>query len=117
MQEIANIKFNRAAAHIDAKNLNIETIDTGDASKDLICSAIYARFERNNVGFSCLLIFARSKMLSAEILEPRRELIVATHNASTGHAVKLALGDLHKRCCKLMGTQVTLYWIGSSRSE
>ena len=72
MQEIANIKFNRAAVHIDAKNLNIETIDTGDLSKDLICSAIYVRFERNNGGFSCLLIFARSKMLSAEILVLRR---------------------------------------------
>ena len=72
MQEIANIKFNRAAVHIDAKNLNIETIDTGDLSKDLICSAIYVRFERNNGGYSCLLIFARSKMLSAEILVLRR---------------------------------------------
>ena len=40
-QEIANIKFNRAVVPIDATNMNIETIGTGNASKDLICSAIY----------------------------------------------------------------------------
>ena len=53
MQEIANIKFNKAVVSIDAKNMNNETIDTGDASKDLICSAIYVRIERSNGGFSC----------------------------------------------------------------
>ena len=62
MQEIGNIKFNKAVVPIDAKNLNIETIDTGDASKDLVCSAIYARFEIYNGGFSCQSIFARSKI-------------------------------------------------------
>ena len=36
MQEIGNIKFNMAVVPIDAKNLNIETIDTGDASKYLM---------------------------------------------------------------------------------
>ena len=51
MQEIAHIKFNRAVVPIDAKNMNNETIDTGDASKDLICSAIYVRIERSNGGF------------------------------------------------------------------
>ena len=116
MQEIGNIKFNRAVVPIDAKNLNIETIDTGDASKDLICSAIYARFERNNGGFSCQLIFARSKIVSAEISVPRKELMAAALNASTGHAVKLALGDWHKHCCKLTDSHVTLHWIRSSRS-
>ena len=109
MQEIANIKFNRAVVPIDAY-LNIETIDTREASKDLICIAIYARFERNNGGFSCQLI------VSAEISVSRKELKAATLNASTGHAVKLAMGDLHKRGCKLTGSQVTLHWIGSSRS-
>ena len=59
------------------------------------------------------LIFARSKMVSAEISLPRKEPMVATLNASTGHAAKLALGDLHKRCCKLTDSQVTLHWIGS----
>ena len=35
MQEIRGLKFNRAVAPSDAANLNIETIDTGDASKKL----------------------------------------------------------------------------------
>ena len=55
------------------------------------------------------LIFTRSIILFAEIL-------VATLNALTVHVVKLALGDLHKRCCKLMVVRLRYTRIESSRS-
>ena len=46
MQKIKNIKFNRAIILKDAINLNINTVDTGDASKNVACVAIHARCER-----------------------------------------------------------------------
>ena len=43
MQKIKNIKFNRAIIPENVISLNINTADTGDASKDIACAAIYAR--------------------------------------------------------------------------
>ena len=43
MQKIKNIKFNRAIIPENVISLNINTADTGDASKDISCAAIYAR--------------------------------------------------------------------------
>ena len=48
IQELADVQFNRAIAPEDVVCLDINTIDTGDASKSLICSAIYARFQRKH---------------------------------------------------------------------
>ena len=48
IKDLGNIKYQRAVVPDDAKNLDIVTIDTGDASSSLICSAIYARFERKD---------------------------------------------------------------------
>ena len=63
MQEIENIKFNRAIMPKDAISLNINTVDTGDASKSIACVAVYARCERSNGEFSWQLIFSRSKLV------------------------------------------------------
>ena len=46
MEEIERIKYSRAIVPHDAKNLNIVTLDAGDASSKLIYCAIYARFEK-----------------------------------------------------------------------
>ena len=46
MQEMGTIRFHRAVVLIDAANLGMETIDTADASNQLICCAIYARFQK-----------------------------------------------------------------------
>ena len=40
MQEIREIRFNRAIIPIDAANADVETIDTADASNHLICCAM-----------------------------------------------------------------------------
>ena len=41
MKDIGEIRFQRAVVPNDAVNLDIETIETADASNDLICCAIY----------------------------------------------------------------------------
>ena len=48
MKEIGNLKFHRAIIPADAVNLNIHTSDNADASKQIACAAIYARFLRRN---------------------------------------------------------------------
>ena len=93
MKDIGEIRFHRAVVPSDAVNLDMETIETADASNDLICCAIYAIFERKGGKFSCQLIFARTKIVPANLSTPRAELMAATLNAVTGHVVKLSLGD------------------------
>ena len=89
------IKFKRAIVPVNAKNLDITTLDTAAASSKLICVAIYARFELKDGTFSCQLIFARSKVLPEDITTPRAELMAAAMNAATGHTVRKALGNFH----------------------
>ena len=60
LQVLSYVKFRRATVPEDAISLEIETIDTGDATRTLVCSAIYARFKRKNGKFSCQLVFSRS---------------------------------------------------------
>ena len=63
MSEIASLRYHRSVVPDDAVSLDIDTIDTGDASKMMACVAIYARFKRQNGKYSldsillCLLIF------------------------------------------------------------
>ena len=52
MQEIRNLKYQRAVVPSDAVDLKIDTIDFGDASKSLACVAIYVRFRRQNEAYA-----------------------------------------------------------------
>ena len=115
IRDISNIRFRRAIVPVDAVSLDIETIDIADASENLACSAIYARFKRQNGTYSCHMIFARSKILPENITVPRAELTAAHLNATTAHVVKLSLGPLHKKCIKLTDSQVALQWISNSQ--
>ena len=45
MQELGKVVFRRAIVPEDAVSLDIETIDVADASSNLMCVAIYARFK------------------------------------------------------------------------
>ena len=92
LNEISHLKFNRAVVPPDATSLDISTIDTADAGKNLICAAVYARFKRRNGTYSCQLIFSRTKIVH-DLSTPRAELEAALLNASTGHIVQLALKD------------------------
>ena len=116
IQDLAEVKFERAVVPIDAVSLDVDTIDLGDASDSLICSAIYVRFLRKTGEYSCQLIFARSKLVPQDIKSiPRAELIAAHTNASTSHVVSLSLGDRHKGCVKLTDSQVSLFWICNTK--
>ena len=117
LDELRKIKFRRTIVPSNAKNLDIITLDTADASSKLICVAIYARFELKDNSFSCQLIFARSKVLPEDTSTPRAELMAATMNAATGHTVKKALGNFHKRSIKFSDSLVALHWISNERTS
>ena len=63
LESLGTLKYNRVIVPVNAKNLDITTIDTGDASPSLICTAVYARFECKDGTFSCQLVFARSRVV------------------------------------------------------
>ena len=117
IQEIPNIRYKRAVIPEDAVDLNMETLDFADASQSMICVAIYVRFRRKVGGYSCQLLFSRSKTVPKDMTLPRAELFAASLNASTGHVVKTALGDRHLRAWKLTDSQVTMHWIHCFRSR
>ena len=114
MEEIGNYRYQRCVVPIDAVNLDVETIDTGDASKEMACSAIYARILRKTGEYSCQLVFARSKLLPEDTTQPRAELVAAVMNAHTGEVVRRALGKLHKSCIKLTDSQIVLHWLNNT---
>ena len=70
IQELRNVTFKRTIVPVDAVSLEVATLDTADASEDLICVAIYARFKLRNVKHSCQLVFARSKIVGKGTTTP-----------------------------------------------
>ena len=111
MQEIGKIKYKRAIVPQDAANLDISTIDFGDASNKLACAAIYARFLKKDGTFSCQLVFSRSKIIPDGLSQPRAELFAATINVHTGEIVRRSLQC--KERVKLTDSQVVLHWINN----
>ena len=63
MQEIGIFKFNHAVLPQVAVNFNVNTIDTLDTSKKLACTAIYARFLKNDGTYSYILVFLTLKII------------------------------------------------------
>ena len=114
MQEIGNLRFQRAVVPEDAVNLDINTIDAEDASNKMACVAINARFLRRN-GTYCQLVLSRSKVVPDGLSQPRAELLAATLNAHICETVKIAFQDNHKGSVKLSDSQVTLHWINNQK--
>ena len=114
IKELGTLRYKRAIVPANAKNLNIFTIDAGDASPQLICTATYARFECTDGTFSCQLLFARSKIVPEGTTVPRAELMAAAMNAATGFVVQKALGSYHKGSIKISDSMVALHWIAST---
>ena len=117
IQDLKEVVFRRAIVPEDALNLDIQTLDVGDASSLLMCSAIYARFQLKSGGYSCQLVFARTKIVPDDMSMPRAELSAAVLNAATGHVVKMSFGKFHKGHIKLTDSQVALYWISTFKAE
>ena len=91
MKEIGNLRFNRTIIPEDAINMDIDTIDFGDASQSLVCVAIYARFMRRNGMYSSQLVLARTRVVPKDLSMPRAELYAALINTHTGETVQRSL--------------------------
>ena len=109
MEEIKTITYQRTIVPKNATSLQIHTLDFADASPSMICSAIYVRFPTPD-GFSCQLIFSRSKLLPEDTTQPRGELAAAVLNAHTGEIVRKAFKQDHK-AHKFTDSQIALHWI------
>ena len=96
IEELASITFKRCVIPADALNLDMETLEFGDASGSLICAAVYVRVKLRNGRYSCQLLFARTKLLPLGTTTPRGELAAAELNATTGFVVRRSLNDYHK---------------------
>ena len=116
IEELGSLKYKRVIVPSNAKNLDILTLDAGDASSSLICAAIYARFELRDGTYSCQLVFSRTKIVPEGTTTPRAELMAAALNAATGFTVQKAFGKFHKRHLKLTDSMVAFHWISSSRA-
>ena len=53
IQNIGNIKFNRAEVPDNVSSLDINTINTGNASHQLAWAAIYAQYKQKSGCYSC----------------------------------------------------------------
>ena len=114
IQELGQLKFNRAVIPENAVNLDVETINVADAGDNLICAAVYARYKLKSGKYSCQLIFARTKVVH-DLTTPRAELEAAVLNASTGHVVRKSLAKWHKKCINLTDSQVVLHWLNCTK--
>ena len=63
IEELRELRFHRARVPLDAVSLDIETIETAGAGKELVCAAVYARFMCKNGSLSCQLILARTRVV------------------------------------------------------
>ena len=117
IEELDSLQFKRAVIPEDAVDLNLETLDFADASHKLICVAIYVRFRLKSGGYSCQLVFSRSKIVPQDMSQPRAESLALEMNAKTGHVVKIAFGEKHQSCLKLSDSQVALHWANCTRNK
>ena len=110
-QMIQEMKDLRALVPSDAVNLDINTMDFGDASRLMACSAIYVRFKRSNGEYSCQLVLGRSKIRSENTSQPRAELFAALLNTHSGEVVRRSFGKYHASHPKLSDREIVLHWL------
>ena len=111
INEMRNIRYQRAVIPSDAASLDAETLEFGDASKTNVCVAIYVRFRRRDGSHSCQLLFSRTKLVPDGMTQPRGELFAALLNAHTGEVVRRALSKIHKKSIKFTDSQIVLFWL------
>ena len=117
IEQMREIKFQRCVIPHDAVSLEMDTIEMGDSSLKMACSAIYVRFRRKNGSFSCQLVFAKTRIIPSDMTLPRAELFAATLNATTGHVVSTSLGQRVTGRVSLIDNQVSLHWISSVHTK
>ncbi|XP_066918232.1 uncharacterized protein [Clytia hemisphaerica] len=114
IKSIGTIKFKRAIVPEDALNLDINTLNFGDASKSMICSCVYARFKRRDGSFSCQLVFARTRVVPKDMSLPRAELYAALTTAYTGEIVRRSFKNYQKSSIKFTDSQICLHWLSNN---
>ena len=92
MNEIKTLKYHRAVIPEGAIDTQVETVDFGNASREIACIAIYARFKRKDGSDSCQLVFAQSRLIPTKMTQPRAELYAALINTHTGEVFRRAFG-------------------------
>ena len=111
INQLDHLQFSRATVPADAVNLEMETIEAGDASKDLMCMAVYVRFKRKGGEYSCELVVGKSKIVPSGMSIPRAELLAAEINAVIGHVVHRAFGDKVVNRYKITDSRIAIHWI------
>ena len=115
VQEMNNLRYQRAIVPEDAINLDINTIDFGDASKTTICSCIYARFHRRSGEYSCQNVLSRSRVVPKDKPLSRAELYASLLNTYTGEVVKRSFKEHYKSAIKLTESKISLFWIRNNQ--
>ena len=105
------LKYQRAVIPEDAVDTQVETLDFGDASREIVCIAIYARFKGKDGNYSCQLVFARSRLILTKMTQPRAELYGVLINIHTGEVVRRAFGQHHANSFKFTNSQIVLHRI------
>ena len=113
MQEINNLKYNRAVVPSDAVSLDLETLDFGDSSQSAACAAIYARVQGTNGEYSSQLVLSRSRLVPEGLSQPRAELYAAVLCTHTGEIARRAFYKHHQKGYKFTDSQITLHWISN----
>ena len=113
IKDLGEVTFRRCIVPVDTVNLDIETIEIGDASQQLVCSAVYVRFKRKSGNYSCQLCFAKTKIVPRDMTLPRAELFAAVLTASIGHVVFTSLSGFIKKRIHLTDSQIALFQISN----
>ena len=113
MNDIGTLRFKRTIIPEDAVDLNLNTLDFGDASQSMMCVCIHARFKRRDRTYSCQLVFSRSRVVPRGMSQPRAELYAALINAYAGEVVRRLFKQYHKEAIKFTDRQISLHWIAN----
>ena len=113
MNEIKTLKYQRAVIPEDTIDTQIDTLDFGDASREIACIAIYARFKRKDGSYSCQLVFARSQLIPTKMTQPLAELYAALIKTHTGEIVRRDFKQHHTNAFKFTDNQRVLLWISN----
>ena len=113
MNEIKTLKYQRAVIPEDAIDTQVNTLDFRDASREIACIAIYARFKHKDGSYSYQLVFTWSRLILTEVIQPPAELYAALINTHTEEIIRRAFGQHHMNAFKFTDSQIVLHWISN----
>ena len=80
MESLGSCVWPRVIIPIDAVDLHMEIIGSGDASQKIACAAIYVRFLKKDGSYSCQLVLSKTKIIPVGLTLPPAELLGSTLN-------------------------------------